>query len=158
MITKVSFGLLLQKNRRKRRGIIIATNHCTLHIVAINGHLPVVQYLCDQGADKEARDYNGRTPLHRAASFGHLPVPCGAVPARVRECVCEREVLTEVMRCIRYVTKIIYFSTISPSLGKHHSQCSSVIPWPICYHLVRLLDAMPRRRSAQCPLPTRRVE
>ena len=31
--------------------------------VARNGHLPVVQYLCEQGADKEARSDDGRTPL-----------------------------------------------------------------------------------------------
>ena len=26
-----------------------------LHLAARSGHLPVVQYLCEQGADKEAR-------------------------------------------------------------------------------------------------------
>ena len=38
------------------------------------GHLPVVQYLCEQGADKEAKDRCGHTPLHLAAAKGHLPV------------------------------------------------------------------------------------
>ena len=38
------------------------------------GHLSVVQYLCEQGADKEARDNVGLTPLHSAASNGQLPV------------------------------------------------------------------------------------
>ena len=45
-----------------------------LHAAADNGHLPVVQYLCEQGADKEARDNDGETPLHKAALEGHLPV------------------------------------------------------------------------------------
>ena len=45
-----------------------------LHIAALKGHLPVVQYLCEQGADKEARSDGGRTPLHLAAYHGRLPV------------------------------------------------------------------------------------
>jgi len=34
----------------------------------------VVQYLCEQGVDKEATDVNGATPLHYAALKGHLSV------------------------------------------------------------------------------------
>ena len=37
-----------------------------LHYAAHHGHLPVVQYLCEQGADKEARDNDDMTPLNRA--------------------------------------------------------------------------------------------
>ena len=33
-----------------------------------------VQYLCEQGADMEARSGLGKTPLHLAANFGKLPV------------------------------------------------------------------------------------
>ena len=45
-----------------------------LHYAAYRGHLPVVQYLCEQGADKEARNRYEMTPLHGAEPRGHLPV------------------------------------------------------------------------------------
>ena len=45
-----------------------------LHWAAYRGHLPVVEYLCEHGADKEARDAYGMTPLHFAACSGYLPV------------------------------------------------------------------------------------
>ena len=45
-----------------------------LHWAARNSHLPVVQYLCEQGANKEARTEYNTTPLHWAASRGHLAV------------------------------------------------------------------------------------
>jgi len=38
-----------------------------LHLAAEKGHLPVMQYLCEQGADKEARPGTGKTPLHVTA-------------------------------------------------------------------------------------------
>ena len=41
---------------------------------AMKGHLPVVQYLCEQGVGKEARDDVGWTPLHFAEHDGHLLV------------------------------------------------------------------------------------
>jgi len=44
------------------------------HDATHNGNLPVVQYMCEQGAGKEARDEDDWTPLHRAARYGHLPV------------------------------------------------------------------------------------
>jgi len=34
-----------------------------LHLAATNGHVPVVKYLCEQGADQEAVCSQGKTPL-----------------------------------------------------------------------------------------------
>ena len=47
-----------------------------LHLLAAQpvGHLHVVKYLCEQGADKEARCRYGMTPLQKAAYMGFLPV------------------------------------------------------------------------------------
>ncbi len=40
------------------------------HYLLHGAHLPVVQYLCEQGGDKEARDSYGKTPLHYASASG----------------------------------------------------------------------------------------
>jgi ankyrin repeat protein len=54
-----------------------------LHTAALKGHLPVVQYLCEQGADKEARSGNDdMTPLHLAARKSDLPIV---------QCLCEHD-------------------------------------------------------------------
>ena len=45
-----------------------------LHWAAYHGYLPAVQYLCEQGGDKEVRSGGGKTPLLYAAYKGHLPV------------------------------------------------------------------------------------
>jgi ankyrin repeat protein len=45
-----------------------------LLIAACYSHLSVVQYLCEQGADKEARENSGYTPLHQAVHHGRLSV------------------------------------------------------------------------------------
>ena len=50
------------------------------HMTSINAHeffsrVPDgVWNLCEQGADKEARDNDDMTPLRCASLFGHLPV------------------------------------------------------------------------------------
>ena len=43
-------------------------------IAAAAGHLAMVQYLLDQGADKEKSTNNGYSPLYAAAQNGHLAV------------------------------------------------------------------------------------
>ena len=45
-----------------------------LHKAAFKGRLDMVEFLCDNQADMEAKDDSGNTPLHRSAEFGHLPV------------------------------------------------------------------------------------
>ncbi|KAJ8037647.1 Transient receptor potential cation channel subfamily A member 1 [Holothuria leucospilota] len=44
-----------------------------LHFAAENGNTEILQCLLDAGANITARDYQERTPLHVAASFGRLP-------------------------------------------------------------------------------------
>jgi len=51
--------------------MMIATH--PLHWAACRCHLPVVQCMCEQGMDKEARDERDRTPLHLATSSGYFP-------------------------------------------------------------------------------------
>ncbi|EAY00952.1 histone-lysine N-methyltransferase, H3 lysine-9 specific, putative [Trichomonas vaginalis G3] len=41
---------------------------------SIEGHLEIVQYLISIGADKEAKDNDGYTPLLRSSEKGHLEV------------------------------------------------------------------------------------
>ena len=45
-----------------------------LHLAAQQGHLPVAQYMCEQGTGKGARGESGDTPLLLAAPNGHLHV------------------------------------------------------------------------------------
>ena len=45
-----------------------------LHYACMEGHLPIVKYLFDNGCDKEFLDDKGKTPLHWACERGHLPI------------------------------------------------------------------------------------
>jgi len=45
-----------------------------LHYGAINGHLIVVEYLNNNGADINGKNVNGITSLHLSAKNGHLNV------------------------------------------------------------------------------------
>ena len=46
----------------------------SLHEAAEHGRKPVVEWLLDHGAEVNAKDKNGDTPLHFAAFFGHRDV------------------------------------------------------------------------------------
>ena len=48
--------------------------HTPMHDAAANGHLDVIRYLVEAGADMEREDYFGSTPLLRAAQQGHTNV------------------------------------------------------------------------------------
>ena len=45
-----------------------------LHLAANKGHLIVVEYLVDHGADILSENINGEIPLHLASRRGHLKV------------------------------------------------------------------------------------
>ena len=45
-----------------------------LKIASSSGHLEVVRYLLEQGADRDNADIQGLTPLHAAAVSGHLDI------------------------------------------------------------------------------------
>ena len=49
-----------------------AYSETPLHLAAENGRIPVVQYLCEQGAVMEATSAGDATPLLMAASIGDL--------------------------------------------------------------------------------------
>ena len=44
-----------------------------LHAACLNGHLPIVQYLIEKGANIEAKTNDQYTPLHFACLNSHLP-------------------------------------------------------------------------------------
>ena len=57
-----------------------------LHLAAAEGHLEVVRYLLEHGADREAKDRWGATPYHEASKLGEgsdicklLQIPSGGV-------------------------------------------------------------------------------
>ena len=45
-----------------------------LHIACSEGNLPVVEYLIEKGVNIEAKDFQGKTPLHWASEFGHTAI------------------------------------------------------------------------------------
>jgi len=49
-------------------------HYTPLHYSAAKGHLPIVEYLCQQGADSNAMTLNHFTPLYQASMNGNLSV------------------------------------------------------------------------------------
>ncbi|XP_065576364.1 uncharacterized protein LOC136037570 [Artemia franciscana] len=49
-------------------------NQTLVHYSAITGHLEVIRYLISKGADVNAKDNNGSSPMHIAANFGYKDV------------------------------------------------------------------------------------
>src|SRR5437016_4159120 len=45
-----------------------------LHLVAVGGHIEVIEVLLKAGANMEEQDMGSQTPLHRAAEGGHVEV------------------------------------------------------------------------------------
>ncbi len=45
-----------------------------LHLASLNGHLEIVPYLIEKGADVNVKDRWQQTPLHLASEKGHLEV------------------------------------------------------------------------------------
>jgi ankyrin repeat protein len=45
-----------------------------LHAAAVGGHLEIVKFLVESGADKEAKTKSALTPLHFAAIDGHFGI------------------------------------------------------------------------------------
>ncbi|XP_006635081.2 CARD- and ANK-domain containing inflammasome adapter protein [Lepisosteus oculatus] len=46
-------------------------NESLLHIAALNGQVPIIEFLLRKGVKMDLRDRKGRTALHRAAENGH---------------------------------------------------------------------------------------
>jgi len=64
IVEKTQVDLEAMGRRRKRRRRRTEGDTTLLLLTEIYGHLPVVQCLCEQGADKEARNEKCMTPLH----------------------------------------------------------------------------------------------
>ena len=71
-VASLWFSTCASRGLTRRRGN--EDSYTPLHLAALGGHLPVAQYLCEQGADKEARGDGDNAPLHWVAQDGQLPV------------------------------------------------------------------------------------
>ncbi|XP_058520956.1 BRCA1-associated RING domain protein 1 [Ochotona princeps] len=58
----------LMAGKRNHRGETL------LHVAAIKGDIPSVEYLLNNGSDPNVKDNAGWTPLHEACNLGHLKV------------------------------------------------------------------------------------
>lgn len=70
-------GDLQHVKRLLERGVninIMWEDKTPLHYATLGGHIDIVTYLVEMGADINARDKDARTPLHFASLHGHLNV------------------------------------------------------------------------------------
>ncbi len=69
-----------------------ASGRTALHFAAFWGHVGMVTYLVKEcGANLDAQDFNGDTPLHDAASHGHEEVAKVLVQAGTKTAICNRD-------------------------------------------------------------------
>ena len=65
------------KNKKLKEAITsenISAGNAPIHIATQFGHLAIVAYLCDKGADKLIKNPSGNTILHIAAKIGYLQI------------------------------------------------------------------------------------
>ncbi len=69
---KGSVTRILRNNVKKNPGLVQATNqkgYTPLHVATVNGHLKMISYLLNAGANVNARNNYKQTPLHLAAGY-----------------------------------------------------------------------------------------
>ena len=56
-----------------------------LHWAAKRGHVNIVKFLLDMGAEKDVNNINGRMPIHLAENYGHTEIVSLLTPESVPE-------------------------------------------------------------------------
>ena len=73
-IVRYLVGLPEVDLNRQSTAIADASNHTALHLAVFRKHTDVMQVLIDAGADIDAQNNEGRSPLHSACKYGTLDV------------------------------------------------------------------------------------